>query len=635
METEVLDYIHEYIKVDPDDIPVLETESVEGQLKRLEKLHHLGLISKIYRLARHNKLEHAYGTYWLCRLVEKATTGLKLDEKALRLSAMLHSIGHLPFSYSVEHSVLQLYHIHPQTKNWLDNLFKECIDFVNEPGLEKFAKDILLRNNSYTLYRWFSSAKIARSKGFANELGKSIVRHLVYPQSFGYQLLREVDRLDYVLRDILYLGLGRIEPNITLLLAQFGSEAEGLIRKPPLFEVIDAAQRWLNKEVYMDGRVRCLAQVVGKSILSEVIDGQLAIEELLEMNDDDMTERLKTFKSCPTDINSLVGRIEAGKLVEIARVKCEGGCLVDREAQIAGTKKTKLHDYPQKKGIYLDCLPFWDMVGEDLLSIGIAYDLDSGQIENLVGAFLRAEGRVPESLDSVELSYREDVIHFILGLSIRPQFERYRGDVWPTLLRHMGRVTQDVKELLPEEWEDKLKLWHERWEMREEASLEVAFGEKRSEWLAKHFLRFPEHFATEVIRSVLRSIEQLRRRRGESSQMYATRKERLLEYASYLEAIVKMRIDSRMGWVLPCVKLIDESGRERWEIDCISLSVPSAHHGPVRLELSEVSAVESTTKELEVRRKLEMVIHAVKERFPRGIELVARFNGRELPGLSS
>jgi len=31
----------------------------------------------------------------------------------------------------------------------------------------------------------------------------------------------------------------------------------------------------------MDGRVRCLAQVVGKSILSEVINGHLAIEELL------------------------------------------------------------------------------------------------------------------------------------------------------------------------------------------------------------------------------------------------------------------------------------------------------------------------------------------------------------------
>jgi len=631
VETEVLDYVHEYITVEPSDARLLDLGFVEAQLQRLQRLQHLGLISKIYRLARHDKLEHAYGTYWLCKRIEESNSKLRVNGKALRFAGILHSIGHLPFSYATEHIVLQLYHIHFSTKNWLDGIFKECIDFVGEPNLQEASADLLKRNDSYMLYRWFSAVKVARSHNNATaDLFKQVVHHLIDPGLFGHRLLRELDCIDYVLRDLLYLGRGRIELTMTPFLAQFRRGPEDMLYKPALFKIIDAARNSLNEEVYMDGRVRSLEQVVGKALLSEVVEGHLTIDQLFDMDDKEFEERLRNFRIQPIDVDDLVTRIEGKEIIEVARIKCYGGLLIEREARIAGTNKLGLHKYPGKKGIYIECLPFWDKTEANLLSVGIVYDYDAKHIESLISAFIRAEEWLPDSPDSIELSYREEVFRCILGLSIFPQFERLADAVRHTVVLQMKKAWGEMKDLPAEGRGDKVKLWHQKWDMREWADFEVDLSEKPDDWLADHFIQFPEHFHTERIESILDSIQRSKRRKGETLEKYAQRQEKILECESYLRAILKMRSDSRVGWVLPCVKLLDESGNERNEIDCISISIRDPYKGLARLELKAVSRDTSSTKELEEQRKLEMVVHQIRERFPRGIDLVAMFNDKEL-----
>lgn len=290
METNILDYVHDYITVDADDARLLDTDFGKSQLQRLERLQHLGLVGKIHKLARHNKLEHAYGTYWLCKRTEEWASGLQLNTRAFRLAGMLHSIGHLPFSYAIEHGVLQLYHIHPSTKEWLDNIIRECVDFVGDPQLEDEATELIDNNNSYELYRWFSAIKIIRSGSLATELSKNIVRHLVDSRLFGYRLLEELDRLDYVLRDLLYLGRGRIEFVMQPFLSQFKRGPEDTLARPELFKVIQSAQDSLNTEVYMDGRVRCLVQIVNKAFVCEVLEGHITADQLFEMDDSDFED---------------------------------------------------------------------------------------------------------------------------------------------------------------------------------------------------------------------------------------------------------------------------------------------------------------------------------------------------------
>lgn len=618
MEQTVIDYIYDYIEIDSSDISLLETEFVRSQMSRLKKLQHLGLISKIYPLARHDKLEHAYGTYWLCRLSEDWAKGLALNKKALRFAAILHCIGHLPFSYATEHAVLQLYHIHTNTKSWCEKLFKECVDFVGDGKLEKAAQAVISNNNSFALHRWFTAAKIARSKDFANDLGKQVVRLLLDDDLFAHQFFREIDRVDYVLRDIFYLGTGRIELNMAPFMAGFSKQPDGTLQEPMLFGVIDAAHEYLNSQFYSDGRVRCLEQVVRKSILREVIEGDLTIDSLLELDDDQFEKQIGDFEIEPLAIDDLINRIQSGELVEVGRVQCYNGAepLVETEARIAGTYKARLHDYHYRKGIYVECISSGDELIAGELSVGIAYDCQKGLLQHCVGAFIRVEDMPPESPDTAELSYREKILSFILGFRIRPQFERFHDDAKPTVLAIVARERRRDQTL----WDKK------RWPAFEWGDFQIDISEKENDWVAEHFIRFPEHFDSNVIEMVKRSVERSRRRKGEDMLQYRQRRERFLEYSTYLGKILDIRRGSQQGWVLPCVKMLNEVGVEDAEIDVVSLTVPRTHEGPVKLELWEVSKDDSLSNRRDVEGKLEKISGLVGRRFSNKIKIVGKFN---------
>ena len=69
------------------------------QFQRLRRIKQLGLISLIYPGANHTRFEHSVGTM---NLGSKLATELDLsnDEiELIRVSSLLHDIGHGPFSH--------------------------------------------------------------------------------------------------------------------------------------------------------------------------------------------------------------------------------------------------------------------------------------------------------------------------------------------------------------------------------------------------------------------------------------------------------------------------------------------------------------------------------------------------------
>ena len=81
----------------------LEEEIVDAEVfKRLKKISQLGLAYLIYPNAKHSRFEHCLGTMYLAGKIAK-TLGLSEDDvQYFRLAALLHDVGHGPFSHAFE-----------------------------------------------------------------------------------------------------------------------------------------------------------------------------------------------------------------------------------------------------------------------------------------------------------------------------------------------------------------------------------------------------------------------------------------------------------------------------------------------------------------------------------------------------
>jgi HD superfamily phosphohydrolase len=106
MQFEIIrDPLWNNIRVDPGAIRFIDTR----EFQRLRYIRQLGLAHLVYPGATHSRFEHALGTYHLASrtlslLVERG----ELDEigagerQIVRVAALLHDIGHYPFSHALE-----------------------------------------------------------------------------------------------------------------------------------------------------------------------------------------------------------------------------------------------------------------------------------------------------------------------------------------------------------------------------------------------------------------------------------------------------------------------------------------------------------------------------------------------------
>lgn len=101
----VRDPLWDNIRLDGAALEVLDTP----QVQRLRYVRQLGHAFLVYPGATHTRFEHALGAYHLTRLAlqalgERGELGLVTAEErmAVKLAALLHDIGHYPFSHALE-----------------------------------------------------------------------------------------------------------------------------------------------------------------------------------------------------------------------------------------------------------------------------------------------------------------------------------------------------------------------------------------------------------------------------------------------------------------------------------------------------------------------------------------------------
>jgi HD superfamily phosphohydrolase len=104
----VRDPLWNNIKLDPEALAVVDTPAVQ----RLRYVRQLGHAFLVYPGATHSRFEHALGAYHLARraLSQLEDAGAARMEPAdharLKLAALLHDVGHYPFSHALEEAGL-------------------------------------------------------------------------------------------------------------------------------------------------------------------------------------------------------------------------------------------------------------------------------------------------------------------------------------------------------------------------------------------------------------------------------------------------------------------------------------------------------------------------------------------------
>jgi len=100
---EITDPIHKYIRITDLEKKLIDTEAFQ----RLRKIRQLAGAHLVYPSAQHTRFEHSLGVMHLAglaaeTLLDKGYITNKEDVESLRIAALLHDIGHGPFSHLFE-----------------------------------------------------------------------------------------------------------------------------------------------------------------------------------------------------------------------------------------------------------------------------------------------------------------------------------------------------------------------------------------------------------------------------------------------------------------------------------------------------------------------------------------------------
>lgn len=202
---EIRDPIHVFVRVDSAEKKVLDSRPFQ----RLRHIHQLALTFLVYPGATHKRFEHSLGVMELAGRVydvvaDRRNVDNSIEEvlpendhlisywrQVLRMAALCHDIGHLPFSHGAEHELLPEGWTHehltwhlilgPEMKEIWDSIKLSALDIAKISVGPKKAAQI---DKDVKFTAW-----------------ESILSEIVVGDAFG------VDRMDYLLRDSYHAGV--------------------------------------------------------------------------------------------------------------------------------------------------------------------------------------------------------------------------------------------------------------------------------------------------------------------------------------------------------------------------------------------------------------------------------------------
>jgi len=177
---EIKDPVHGYVYITEAEKEIIDSFPVQ----RLHRLRQLAGAEFVYPGANHTRFEHSVGVLYLAGLLSEnpnLSQHLSEDEvQILRIAALLHDVGHGPFSHIFEHLLNKfLNKTHEDLTSWVVQK-SELSDILNTLGYDpqmigKLAVGMLHRSG----------------KSFMDQVIRSAV---------------DVDKLDFIVRDTYHTG---------------------------------------------------------------------------------------------------------------------------------------------------------------------------------------------------------------------------------------------------------------------------------------------------------------------------------------------------------------------------------------------------------------------------------------------
>lgn len=275
----IRDPIHKNIHVSDICIRFIDTPEVQ----RLRRIKQLGLTYLAYPGATHTRFEHSLGVMYLADIFSKNLD--EYDQKLLKISALLHDVGHSPYSHDSE-DVITRYtkETHEDIGRILD---KETISSILE-DIDLKKRDIL---------------DIIRVK---NPLGKILNGSI------------DIDKMDYLVRDSYYTGvtygiidLYRLVQEITFFDDTLVIEDGGL----QAVESLCVSRFLMSRAVYYHHVSRIAESMLKKALIDLLENKKVDPFVLRDMDDYEIHMLLKSSNGYPKDI---ITRIEQRNLFKRA-----------------------------------------------------------------------------------------------------------------------------------------------------------------------------------------------------------------------------------------------------------------------------------------------------------------------------
>jgi uncharacterized protein len=250
---------------------VLDTAPVQ----RLRYVRQLGHAFLVYPGATHTRFEHALGAYHLTRLAlasldergELAEVGER-ERQAVRLAALLHDVGHYPFSHTLEEAGFPSH---------------------EQLGVMRLAEGVLAER-----------LEAIGGELFARDVGTLIVGGGTSPLVGLISGSLDLDKIDYLSRDAYMCGVPygtvdveRLLASLTLVRTPAGRLEVGVHEKGvSALESLLFAKYQMYRNVYWHHAVRSATCMFKRAVRQAVAGGTLRIEEISDTTDDVVMEQL-------------------------------------------------------------------------------------------------------------------------------------------------------------------------------------------------------------------------------------------------------------------------------------------------------------------------------------------------------
>lgn len=342
--TEIRDPVHGYVK-----ITEVEREIIDSPfLQRLRRIHQLAGAYLVYPGAVHTRFEHVVGAMHVAGSIAESLadhSDISAEQvQKLRLAALLHDVGHGPFSHTFDEVLTE------KTRTTHEDISRRVVT-------ETSISDILEKHGFHP--RKMASLAVGAEQSEPRFMNDIIAGGL------------SADMMDYLLRDSYFTGVeyGRVDI-YRIVYSLYISRDRLALDKAALyaFEAMLLARYQMFKAVYFHRTARAAQLMIARSM--ELADEELGLTDLtdidryLEMTDELVIQRIASLQG--KDARSEEARRLATDFRNRILVKCVYERLVHRKGhapgQLFGTSRARnavVRELSRRSGvdtmrIYLD-----------------------------------------------------------------------------------------------------------------------------------------------------------------------------------------------------------------------------------------------------------------------------------------